>query len=138
MRESSACANRHEVQGVDSRICRSLAACMGIVGLAWVLSGVLTLCVLELRVIGLFGWPPERGSAVWLGAMGVVLLTFGVLTNLPAVAFRRAAGTLYVDEGELGRALRRLRLLYALHASFVVGVILMLAVYVWCLPLWER
>jgi hypothetical protein len=111
---------------------------MGIVGLAWVLSGVLALCVRELRVIGFFGWPPERGSAVWLGAMGVVLLTFGVLTNLPAVAFGRAAGTLYVDEKELGRALRRLRLLYALHASFVVGVILMRAVYVWCLPLWKR
>ena len=117
MKNDCAPAVSQEAQGVDARVCRHLAACMGVVSFAWILSAVLALCVLWLRAIGLFGQRPDLGQAAWQGAACVLLLGFGVLTNLPALAFRKAAATPQVEATHLVRALRRSRLLYALHAG---------------------
>jgi hypothetical protein len=80
---------------------------MGVVSFAWILSAVLALCVLWLRAIGLFGQRPDLGQAAWQGAACVLLLGFGVLTNLPALAFRKAAATPQVEATHLMRALRQ-------------------------------
>jgi hypothetical protein len=140
MRDDSAPTARQEGQGIDARVCRHLAVCMGVVSFVWILSGVLTLCVLWLRAVGfpLFGLPPDLGPVAWLGAAGVLLVAFGVLTNFPARGFGRAAATSPVELTQLLRALRRLRLLYALHALLAAGALSSLCVRLWCLYLTER
>jgi hypothetical protein len=56
---------------------------MGVVSFAWILSGILALCVLWLRAIGLFGRRPDLSQVAWQGSASVLLMAFGVLTNLP-------------------------------------------------------
>jgi hypothetical protein len=140
MKDDSAPTARQEGREIDARVCRHLAACMGVLSFAWILSGVLTLCVLWLRDIGfpVFGRSPDLGPAAWLGAAGVLLVAFGVLTNFPALAFGRAAATSPVETNQLLRALRRLRLLCALHALLAVGALSGLFVQLWCSYLAER